>query len=361
MGIEGAPAASRSLHWLDYLRFAAAAAVMLFHYVANGPRAGKVGSEPVGGVVQFIAEHGYLGVDVFFIVSGFVILFSADRSRPDQFAVSRAVRLWATFVVCMTLSVLVRNLWGTPNEQVGIVQYLVNLTMIPTQLGHTAVEGVYWTLALEIVFYAAVFFVMALGQMSRIQAIVAGWIALQLAERIADGFGVSLSIPLLGRYFDLFAVGCVLALMRRDGPSRLLWFLLLVSTALALHGVFERASIYAENRVTSPALAVAMVALSLTPFLVFRREGPNLPLARSIGRLTYPLYLLHGSIGYIVLRALDWPIWLEVPLVAAGAIAVSWLIYRFFEEPTEAIRRRAFDISLGAAIRRVTNPPDSRA
>ena len=354
MGIEGAPKASRNLHWLDYLRFIAAAAVMLFHYLANGPRHSKTGSLPIGGLVQAIAEYGYLGVDVFFLVSGFVILFSAGRSRPDQFAVSRAVRLWATFALCMTLTAVAKNLWAAPDDHVGLIRYLVNLTMVPAWLGVQPVDGVYWTLALELLFYAAVFVVLALGQMHRIRGILTGWIGLLVAARAASAVWDLPSIPLLGGYFDLFAAGCVLALMRREGADRLLWILLAVSVALVLQGVHARAIVLAADRTTNPAVAAAVVAVSLIPFLVFMRRGPNLPLARDVGRITYPLYLLHAHIGYIALRALDMPVWIEVPLVAAVAIAAAWLVYRLFEGPTEDFRRRAFDLTLGAAVRRVT-------
>lgn len=354
MGIEGAPKASRLLHWLDYLRFIAAAAVMLFHYLANGPRHGKTGSLPIGGPIQAMAEYGYLGVDVFFLVSGFVILFSAGRSRPDQFAVSRAVRLWATFALCMTLTAIAKNLWGAPQDHVSLGRYLVNLTMIPAWLGVQPVDGVYWTLALELLFYAAVFVVLALGQMHRIRGILTGWIALLIAARFGSEVWGLPSIPLLGGYFDLFAAGCVLALMRRDGPDRLLWILLALSFALALQGVFARAAMLAVDRTTSPMAAASIVAVSLVPFLVFMRRGPNLPLARDVGRITYPLYLLHAHIGYIALRTLNLPAWIEVPLVAAAAIASAWLVYRLFEEPTESFRRRVFDLTLGATVRRVT-------
>lgn len=354
MGIEGAPRASRNLHWLDYLRFIAAAAVMLFHYLANGPRNGKTGSLPIGGPVQAIAEYGYLGVDVFFLVSGFVILFSAGRSRPDQFAVSRAVRLWATFALCMTLTAVAKNLWAAADDHVGVVRYLVNLTMIPAWLGVQPIDGVYWTLALELLFYAAVLVVLALGQMHRIRGILAGWIALLLATRIAGAVWDLPALPLFGGYFDLFAAGCVLALMRRDGPDRLLCLLLAVSVALALQGVYARALDLAGDRTTIPAVAAVIVAVSLIPFMVFMRRGPDLPLARDAGRITYPLYLLHAHIGYLALQAIDLPVWIEVPLVAAGAIIAAWLVYRLFEEPTEALRRRGFDLTLGAAVRWVT-------
>ncbi|RYG20803.1 MAG: acyltransferase [Caulobacteraceae bacterium] len=354
MGFEGTSAVSKKLDWLDYTRFVAAVAVMLFHYLANGPRNGKTGETADFGWAGAVAEYGYLGVDVFFIVSGFVILFSAIGRRADEFAVSRAVRLWATFAVCMTLTALAKNLWGLPGDHVGLLRYLANLSMVPEWLGQRPVDGIYWSLAVELVFYGAVFIILALGQMHRVRGILAAWVALLLLVRIAQGLWSLPPPPLFGHYFDLFAAGCTLALIRRTGWDPLLATLLIVSSGLAAHGAFLRAAIHAgEGRPIVPLVAAAIVLVTLLPFLLFMKRGPSLPAARDAGRITYPLYLLHAHIGYIVLRQLHWPPQLEAPLVAGLAILAAWLVYRLFEEPTEAFRRKAADLLIGWPVRKL--------
>lgn len=362
MGLEGSAGARKKLDWLDYTRFAAAAAVMLFHYLANGPRHGKTGAAADFGLFGVMAEYGYLGVDVFFLVSGFVILFSAMGRSADEFAVSRAVRLWGTFAFCMTITAAAKNLWGLPGDQVGLLRYLANLTMVPEWLGYKPVDGVYWTLALELVFYGAVFLVLAFRQMHRIRGILAGWIVLQLLARIAEGLWSVDPPPLLGGYFDLFAAGCALALIRRTGWDRLLAALLVVSSALATHGAFSRAATHVEaGRELSPLIAAVIVLASLTPFLLFMKRGPSLPAARDAGRVTYPLYLLHAHIGYIILREMRLPPQIEVVLVSVLAVAAAWLVYRFFEEPTERLRRQGSEILIGAPVRRILRIPPAEA
>jgi peptidoglycan/LPS O-acetylase OafA/YrhL len=68
------------LQWLDYARFCAAFSVLSFHYLFMGATNGKIrsisGFDPLGG----IAAYGYLGVDIFFIISGFVIIYSASEN-----------------------------------------------------------------------------------------------------------------------------------------------------------------------------------------------------------------------------------------------------------------------------------------
>ncbi|MDO9337906.1 MAG: acyltransferase [Caulobacter sp.] len=354
MGFEGSASVTKKLDWLDYTRFVAAVAVMLFHYLANGPRHGKTGETADFGLIGALAEYGYLGVDVFFVVSGFVILFSAIGRSADEFAVSRVVRLWATFALCMTLTAIAKTLWGLPGDQISALRYLANLTMVPEWLGQKPVDGVYWTLAVEIVFYGAVFLVMAFRQMHRVRAILVGWVLLLLLSRVASLIWSIPGPPLLGSYFDLFAAGCTMALIRRTGWDRLLATLLVVSSALAAQGVFSRAAMHAEGgRGIEPIFAATILLISLLPFLVFMKRGPSLPLARDAGRVTYPLYLIHAHIGYIVLRKMDLPPQIEVPLVAVLAIGGAWLIYRLFEEPTETFRRRASDLLVGGPIRKI--------
>jgi peptidoglycan/LPS O-acetylase OafA/YrhL len=351
MGLEGQARHPRKLDWLDYTRFAAAAAVMMFHYLAFGPRKGVTGAATGFGLAGGVAEYGYLGVDVFFLISGYVILYSALGRRPDQFAVARAVRLWATFVVCMTLTVIAKALWAPPEDHITLVRYLANLSMIPRWFGQKAVDGVYWTLEFELMFYAAVFLVMALGQIKRARGIVIGWVALMVAARLALVFHYQAPHFFSG-YYTLFAAGCVLALMRRHGPTPLLLVAFAAAALLSVEGAYVRAvEMTAAVPVLLPWISALVVAAAYVPFLVFAKGGPSLPGAGTAGRVTYPLYLLHAHLGYLLIIHLPINKWLAVGLTGAAMIFLAWLVYRFFEEPTEDWRRRAFDLVLGAPIR----------
>lgn len=87
----------------DYMRPLAAVSVVAFHYLYNGIENGKVGSidhEPIAGV----AGYGYLGVNFFFMISGYVILASANGKSARQFAVGRALRLYPAFWVALIIT-----------------------------------------------------------------------------------------------------------------------------------------------------------------------------------------------------------------------------------------------------------------
>jgi peptidoglycan/LPS O-acetylase OafA/YrhL len=128
---------SQRLVELDALRVLAAFSVIGDHYVIGAHLSSWLSSG---------ARFGFLGVNLFFMISGFVIMLSATGSKPFDFVVARIARLYPAFWTAVTLTaVTVLLLQG---ESAGITwqQYLVNLTMVPEYVGVDSIDGVYWTL-----------------------------------------------------------------------------------------------------------------------------------------------------------------------------------------------------------------------
>lgn len=346
----------RQLEWLDYARYAAAMAVLCYHYFANGPRAGKTGEHVDFGWVTPVAEYGYLGVDLFFIISGYVVLYSALGRGADRFVVSRFVRLWPTFFVCMTLTAIIKTVAPPAGDTVSLVQYAGNLTMVPAWLGFMPVDGVYWTLAYELVFYGAIFLILLVGQLHRLRGLIVGWTLLLLAVRIGERVFDLPNIPLFGTYFELFAAGSLLAVARDRGwkPWSVACMALLV--AMCVDGAVQRAASMAAERPLEPWIAGAIVGLLFLPFFAIRGNGPRLPWARHLGRITYPLYLLHAQIGFAVLNLLPVNSWLAVAITTVVVTALAAIVYLGFEETTQGLRIRWADATFGAAVRRVQRP-----
>src|SRR5690349_17773865 len=83
------------LYEVDLLRIFAAVSVVLYHYLFAGyyKVVSPLGFEAPG----LVARYGYLGVDLFFLISGFVVLLSAWDRTPRSFLVSRVVRLYPAY------------------------------------------------------------------------------------------------------------------------------------------------------------------------------------------------------------------------------------------------------------------------
>ncbi|PHS21656.1 MAG: hypothetical protein COA84_15425 [Robiginitomaculum sp.] len=330
--------------WLDYFRFSSAVAVVMFHYTVNNINNGSVKFETNYGIVSDIFQYGYLGVDVFFIISGFVILLSAMGRTPAEFAVSRATRLFPAFLFCMTLTTCVVFFSGMPT--ITLPRYIANLTMVPAHIGFEAVDGVYWSLAFEILFYATVFAILLIGRIKHIRKILAAYTTVSLVLFLIDAhvFG-------FGGYFMLFAAGCALYLIYHDSKKAFALVLFAVSAMLSVVGAHERASEILESGrlAISPAtvsIILSAVYVCFYSLTVFIGSNINLPYSREIGATTYPLYLIHNVIGIILFQKINhtYTQWEALLFVTTIIIVMSFLIYRFYEKITYGFWRDFFKI-----------------
>lgn len=110
--------------------------------------------------------YGYLGVPLFFAISGFVIAASRNGKPISTFLIARLARLWPAFFLCMTATAILSS--------ATIGTYAINLTMVPRIFGVADIDPVYWSLMFEILFYG---YVAVLGT-SRSVAIAPWWLAL---------------------------------------------------------------------------------------------------------------------------------------------------------------------------------------
>src|SRR5690348_11363931 len=101
---EGNPSPSKvdRLYEIDALRIIAAVAVVVYHYTF----ADFAGGLTMTAFPQIspVTRYGYLGVDLFFVISGFVCLLTALNRKPHQFVISRIVRLYPAYWVAVTLT-----------------------------------------------------------------------------------------------------------------------------------------------------------------------------------------------------------------------------------------------------------------
>lgn len=336
------------LRTLDGLRFAAAAGVLLYHFTARWSTAW--GEEPVErfGELGRVTSYFALGPELFFVISGFVILWTAwGRSVPAVVG-SRVGRLFPAYWTALALtSVLLLLLWPD-GKDITLGQVAVNVTLLQEAFAVDHVDGVYWTLWAELRFYALVVLLVALGlTRRRVLAFCAVWPVLgTLAEHAGPDWAEML---LVGRYAPLFAGGMLLYLIHRDGHARAPWLLLGLNTALAVANVvpaqvgsLTRNTAFAPSPVLLGVLVVgcfaAVAVLTLT-----RLARLDLPALTTLGALTYPLYLLHEYWGWWTISVLHDAVPTPVALAAAGglSLALAWLVHRGVEAwAGPALRRR---------------------
>ncbi|MDC0664227.1 acyltransferase family protein [Marinobacter sp. SS21] len=323
------------LHALDLLRFFAAFAVLLYHFTA---RPGS-GFEWLPVVTQF----GYLGVPLFFMISGFVIALSANGRTAYQFAVSRVARLYPALWVCILCSVLISAMLA--GDRIDPLQILANMTLLNDYLGYADVDVVLWTLHAEIKFYGCVFLLVALGLFNRYRLWMGIWLAMTVLWHTTGqpGFMGWFISPGWSPYFMIGVVAYQIHHHQMD------WFNALVlglSLSLASVHSFHRvggfipdASLADASLASLLTLGAAALVLAIATGRLSLRPSPRVALA---GAMTYPLYLIHNRAGKAMIDSVlpAVPEWLAVAGATVIVLALSYAINRHVERPVSRWMRR---------------------
>ena len=369
------PVPKKHLLGIDVLRFAAASMVLFFHfcYLINVSPHGFIGgaSRQAATFPELgpFANFGWVGVQIFFVISGFVIAFSGEKATPFSFLASRVVRLGPGAWICAPLTLLATIAVGfRPAEQLyrGFRHSMAFLPWEPW------IDGTYWTLGIEIAFYATVLGIILLGRFALIRhlAIVIGvvssafWLAVATVDP-ASGLGHQLAAARESRLLALllvhhgmfFALGVLLwlELVKRHERANLAWIGALIVTG-CVQIVAENAGANAMFGAHYSALAPCATWLGAMAFIVWsvRDNGRwhQLPSAvrgaiRTAGMMTYPLYLLHQVVGGAILGALvraGWNRWSALAATLALVLAASWVIARHLEPVLQRITKQVLQL-----------------
>jgi peptidoglycan/LPS O-acetylase OafA/YrhL len=341
---------------LDGYRALAIVAVLAFHYTVRwAPPYDKAAHLPAGAVFNDVLplRYGWLGVELFFVISGFVILMTLERSSSiADFASRRFARLWPPLIVGASLTTLVVFLIGPADWHVNAQSFITSILLIDPWLssklthvhGMRWVDGAYWSLWVEIRFYAlaAVFYLLARGKF------IAWWIVWQvlvfgvwLAAHYAHANEQWLSLFCFPEHLAYFTFGACLYEIHAKGSANttavagagLAAAIILASAALGMgsHGFEDKRLILAGN--------LGILCL----FLLFLRDHPLVSVFKLkpvvvLGQASYSLYLIHQLIGVSVMRQLvdlGAPYLVVLPLTAGGMIAIAVVLFRTVEDPAK--------------------------
>lgn len=358
-------AAKRSDHiaTLDLLRLVAALSVVFFHYLFRGAAADGYLNEGYPAAAPY-AIYGYLGVNLFFLISGFVIAWSAEGRPWQSFALARFARLYPGFLVCMAASWTVLALAHHPAMPVTARQLVANLFMFSAALRQPFVDGVYWSIVLEIVFYGWVTLAILTGVFARFKlTLIAGWLFVCAINELWLG-NHALRLVFITEFGPFFAAGMLVHHMFSRGRSS--EALMMLATAFVLSCctmLVGRDWMLGHYGVAAPLTGLVAANVVIYAFLigavVLRNRVPPTRATLLVGGLTYPLYLLHQNVGYVAINALR-PM-IGGPGAVAATIVVmllaSWLVWRFVEGPARRWMVRTLGPRLDAVAARLGARP----
>lgn len=329
--------------------------------------------------IQFVPETGFIGVDLFFFISGFVIAFPFVRAQLareapqswSHFFYRRGIKIVPSYILSIALLIAIGYAhFASPGEAArDIVTHVLFIhTWWPDTYG--AINGVLWTLAVEVQFYV-IFPALWWAFSRRPWLTAAALIAVAWLFRVEAGVcclqtHAEQMIDNLPGYLDIFAIGMLGAWLYVRSRERMTQFWMqIVATSVAFAGFLclilllqnlwsvrlepEWSTAWQIDHRTFVAVAFLAIALgSLLAVAQWQRALAN-PILLFFGIISYNLYLYHQALAR---ELLAWrfpnysgdphhdPAW-QVPytLIAFGVtIAFAGIVTYAFERPLLRMR-----------------------
>jgi peptidoglycan/LPS O-acetylase OafA/YrhL len=328
------------LYVIDALRLVAALMVALHHYIgtyrANQPD-NQIWDRPVSEIFPSlfpVATYGWIGVEFFFVISGFVICMSSWGRRARDFFVSRVIRLYPAYWFAVLFTTAVLTLWPAEFTAIPSSKVILNLSMLQQGEGAPAVDGVYWTLWSELRFYVIFMLVVATGLTYRkVVMFCCVWGAL---AAVAHNSGIPLLVTVVNPDAAWFFIaGLALYLMHRFGQDLLLWGILGLAWVMSQNQLLTRISVEKVSSWSGSLILYTLFLLLMVGIALGLTDRIQWKWLATAGSLTYPFYLLHYGVGTTLIHHLHDHIdaRLLVPAVIVAMLALSWLVHRFVEAP----------------------------
>jgi peptidoglycan/LPS O-acetylase OafA/YrhL len=364
--------------FLDILRGVAILAVMLLHFTEGGRKA----KDPLLHARLWpVLQHGYLGVQLFFVISGYCIAAAVyalhGRERAlSTFLYRRARRIfppyWWSILVTVTLGLvtvgLLRRSWSDVFPQAAW-EWGANVLLLQGPVGARDVNLVYWSLSIEFQFYLVM--VLSLLAPRWTEAWLLG------VSVLTCGLLATRPFPLWGTVFAYWleftcGIAAFYWITRRHHWPATPWLLLgCVAWAAGWQWAHYPVAIAESGRVELP-LKLAFCAAWTPLLVVIQRHDVWLSGLRGLGWLhwmglaSYSLYLTHVPLGSRVfnlaerLGLLHGPRWL-VPAGGAMALALvgGWLFHRFCEQPWMNVRPASSGVSRSAPLVEPSPTPEA--
>lgn len=349
---------SQRLTALDGLRGVAILLVMGFHYFYHLESFYyKSTLYPYGETFSnvLIFKYGYMGVELFFIISGFVIAMTLESSKSLlDFAIRRFVRIWPALIVSAVVTFFLLN-WSDAAFALTRRQYwpnfLPSLTLTPTSLWSGLfpkvdfVTGVYWSLVVEIRFYMIaliLYWLFARRNLARNLVIfsVLIYVVRALLRRWLPGYNGVYDGFFIPDYMPWFAAGAVFYELYKE---RLTKTAALVMLAVA-YATIARISINYTPIGRDPVIASSFALLFLTLFWFLSTKPASMRIFEIrplvwIGECSYSIYLYHYAVGMILISQISKTIGLGPQLLLVAGVyllifAVGRLSYTTVENPS---------------------------
>lgn len=314
---------------VDVLRGLAAVAVVVFHYAGYCQR--------YFADFPFTLHAGRYGVQLFFVISGFFIYRTLERSgNAKEFIFLRFSRIYPAYWATLLMLLFFEIIQSGANAWFG--GYLVNATMWQSFVGFPNVDDVYWTLGVEMSFYILMAILLASRAINYAKVVVLIWLGMANIWFVLHG-GPPENMTVIDQFARIltcapfFIAGMMFYLIKKS-PAQ---FLVHSTIVIFLCVVTAWATGGTEMGIVS-LVVFTLMGLALLGKLGFLVSRVTLWL----GAISYSLYLVHRNLGYMALAKLH--LWgmdsrAAFIIVFCGALILASAFSYWVEQPSLRVLR----------------------
>ena len=281
---------------IQVIRGISALLILLYHYTSRYND------------IDYVTPHanwpvnipwGCYAVSTFFLISGFLTASDLVKgTSPVMFIKKRVNRLYPTFWAALIITYFVTLFFHQGN--VRFLDLLVNFSMIPAVFGFEPVDGVYWTLQYELFFYVVISILLLIKNRKLIIASLVSWLLLSVVFYFLQN-DINIHISKVIRVFGIidyaaaFILGLAMGLFRHKYISNYLYVTIILISFVSFFLYKGAQSIFfAANYL------LLQYVISNENCILNKDNIITKPFAW-IAALSYPLYLIHQKIGYIII------------------------------------------------------------
>jgi peptidoglycan/LPS O-acetylase OafA/YrhL len=356
---------------LDSFRFLAIMAVMLMHFTYRwNPPAVPESLYPYGTFFGLTFYYGYLGVQFFFIISGFVISYTLENTAGmSSFLKNRFIRLFPPMLLCTLITYFVcikMDKTGAFDNAHSLYNFLPSLTFTKPTLWSAVLHRhfsfislSYWTLWVEVQFYVIAGLLFYANQRTFLRNLVLLTILLNIFNYIPDHFIDPETYHHLPGWLNMVLTRWYYNRLHFDIKFYISWF----SIGVVFHRLFKEKKIPLKSLTGIGVLfiffnqlylcdniqvrVIYLIMISLFFCMIYRRHFLSFldnPVFRRIGVISYSIYLIHEILGVLIINKyggyLGKASFLSPFIVIILVIIFAELSYRFYEKKASFFLKR---------------------
>jgi peptidoglycan/LPS O-acetylase OafA/YrhL len=257
---------------------------------------------------------GPLGVALFFLVSGFVIPISLEKVRWKEFLIQRIFRLYPTYWAGLTLTCLAMFIYAAVHDvpfAVRFSAYWKNLTLCRDWLWAPSLDGITWTLEIEIKFYLMCALLSTVSTLRSARTLLISMVPLTLVMYLTGDIHDSLAAQAPRLHKLCYIIGCAAPFLPYMfigtcfyNHFRGYWSTGKLCTLSAVLYGLSFLSLRNSPQAVQATLFLGSYSTALVGFTcayILRDRLPHSRMLNWLADVSYPLYCIHGVFGYVLL------------------------------------------------------------